>query len=449
MELDSLIENIKKNFLELNILSNKADVRIVVGLSGGADSILLYYVLKKISEDLSLDIIPVHINHLIRDSSNQESQKLFSYLKNNFHQRLYVLSVNVPKIAKKNKCSLEEAGRSVRYLLLKNIANIKKAQYIALGHNLDDNVETVIFRMCRGTGIDGLKVMTFVEGNIIRPLIDIRKEMIYEIVRKIGLIYIEDQTNVCLKFTRNRIRHKVLPELVKVNEKSLEHIGKLAKDARDLSNYIETQVKELIRKELVYKDKNIIIMKIPSNTNSYIFKEYIKGVFKLFKGDVQKVKREQIEKFLYLLNKRASFSINFPDDIVFEKGFDFMLIRRKGFKLSINLQKLNEKNLLIADEIGVLKVDKNLEEEVIVRSFEDGDIYKGTKLKKIFQEKKVPKFLRKAIPIVLYENNIIYFPLLDSNSFILKLKDREYKLNFEEGPLYSKINQIFKSQERL
>lgn len=447
MELDNILKDVKKKFITLPRNEEKEDIKIVLGLSGGADSILLYYVLKKLSYELHLEIIPIYINHLIRSSANEESWELSSYLKKNFNDKLYVFSVDVPKLAKIKKKSLEEMGRYIRYLILNHVLKIKDADYIALGHNLDDNVETFIFRICRGTGIEGLKSMIFHEGKLIRPLIEFRKAEILKIVKKIGLFYIDDLSNYDLDFTRNRIRHKILKELLKINEKAFEHIANFSKDARELTCYIQKQINELIAESILYKDENIIIAKIPKIEESYIFKEYLKALFRIYKGDSQKIKREQIEKFDKLCKQKASFSLNFPEDIVFEKGFEYILIRKKDFISFFKSQKIKDEYTLISKEIGVLKIDKKPLEKLTLRSFQDGDIYRGRKLKEIFLERRIPRFVRALIPLVASGKNILYSPFFDSPSFTLYIENREYKINFEEGTLYSKIKQIFKPQE--
>ncbi|MCX7990947.1 MAG: tRNA lysidine(34) synthetase TilS [Proteobacteria bacterium] len=449
MELDSLLKIVRDNFQRYKVFNYSSENRVVIGLSGGADSMLLYYVLKKISKDFSLRIFPVYVNHLIRDISTEEADKLSRYLKENFNERLYVFSSNVPQIAKTRKTSIEEAGRWIRYRIINMVAEAKDASHIVLGHNLDDNVETVIFRICRGTGIEGLKAMTFLDGNVIRPLIDIRKKDIVKLVKSLKLFYIEDESNQSLNYTRNRIRHKILPELLKINEKALEHIKNLSQDAREFSIYIDKHISKIIEENLLYRDREIIILKIPHSFDDYVTKEYIKGIYKLFKGDSQKIKRLQVEQFLSLFKKSASFSVNFPDDIVIERGFDFLLIRKKNYKLTFNPKKVERNNILVDNLQGSLKIDGNLKElkahNIFIRPFEDGDVYRGKKLKTFFLEKKIPKFLRKAIPLLAKEKEILYIPLFDSDNFTISIKGRDYKLNFEEGPLYSKINQIFKS----
>ncbi len=449
MELDNLIKSIKKKFLQLKIFDSSSENKIVIGLSGGADSILLYYILEKLSKEFNLKIFPVHINHLIRDVSTVESEKLSRYIKNSFNQRLFVISANVLELAKTKKITIEEAGRLVRYFTLNNIAKAVEAKYIVLGHNLDDNAETVIFRICRGTGVYGLRAMDLLEGNLIRPLIDVGKNEILEIVKKIGLFYIEDESNLNLDYSRNLIRHKVIPQLTDINVKALRHICDLSKDAREISSFINKEVNRLIKSGVIYRDDEIVISKIFNQLDSYIFREYLKGLYGIFKGDTQKIKRCQLEQFLDLLKDKSSFSINFPHDIVFERGFDFLLIRKKNFKLTFIPQKIEGKEILIDSKIGTLKIDgniKHLKEDIIVRPFEDRDIYKGRKLKDFFIERRVPKFLRKFIPLIALEKSILFIPLFDSINYTLSVDGRTFKLNFKEKPLYSKIYKLFKSK---
>lgn len=450
MELNNLLKKIRDELSALNLFQDLYNGKIVIGLSGGADSILLYYCLWILSKELKLTLIPLYVNHLIRANSTKESYDLSRYLEDNFNQRLYVISCDVPSFSKRNKVSIEEGGRLVRQRVLREIAQKVGARYIALGHNLQDQIETIIYRLCRGSGLYGLKGMGFLDGSIIRPLLYVKGEEIRDIVKKLGLFYIEDETNKSLDYTRNRIRQNIIPELIKINSSALEHISALSEDVREVSQIIEQEVKKNIEQYPLIRDKDFLILKIPLAEESLLFREVIKYIYSLFKGNSLKIERYHIEEFVRLYKKRASFSLNFPDDIVFEKGFDLLLIRKKNREISLSNQGISNRTISLGDRWGTFIIEGDEKfladdfKEYRIRTFQPGDKVGEKSLKAIFSKKRIPRFFRGLIPLLAVKEKVIYIPFFDGENYHLSLKGREYKLNFQEGYLYSKIKELCK-----
>ena len=212
--------------------------RIMVGLSGGADSVCLLRFLVEISEEFSLFLAAVHINHKIRKEGADRDEAFVKTLCEKYKIPFCLYQIDVEQYASLHKCSVEEGGREVRYQCFQEAAKEHRCNKIALAHHEDDLAETVLFRMIRGTGIEGLAAMTPVNGRYIRPLLGIKKQEIVEILNGLGQEYMEDETNGELEYSRNYIRNVIMPNLIRVNDRAAEHMARLAGEAAELAQYL-------------------------------------------------------------------------------------------------------------------------------------------------------------------------------------------------------------------
>ena len=187
--------------------------RIVLGVSGGADSVCLFYVLKNLGYSLEV----VHVNHSIREEEAMRDQRFVEELceKEGVSCHTYVL--DVPAIAKAGSMSVEEAGRAVRRKAFLEVLEKTGAEHVALAHHGNDRAETFLFNLSRGTGIRGLSSMRPVEGVFIRPLLWAERADILKFLAEENAAYVEDTTNASEEYTRNRIRHQVIPALEDIN----------------------------------------------------------------------------------------------------------------------------------------------------------------------------------------------------------------------------------------
>lgn len=187
---------------------------VTVALSGGADSVCLLLALNEIKDELNLKIDAIHINHCIRGDESDGDEEFCRRLCENLNIPLTVKRIDVPAYAQEKKQSLEEAARDIRYAEFDKHC---KGNKIATAHTASDNAETVIFNMARGTGLKGLCGIPPVRENIIRPLIDVTRQDIEDYLQKLNQNYVTDSTNLEIDYTRNRIRHNIIPEILKIN----------------------------------------------------------------------------------------------------------------------------------------------------------------------------------------------------------------------------------------
>ena len=234
-------------FIDKNGLINNGD-KIVAGVSGGADSVFLFLMLAGLVNEYGLELCAVHVNHGIRgaDALHDENYTL------DFVHRLgfecYVFRANIKEMAESEKLTEEEAGRRYRYECFERVRKELGYNSIAVAHHQDDEAETVLFQMIRGSSIRGLGGMRPRNGCIIRPLLGIRRSEIENVLKEEGISYCMDVTNNSDDYARNKIRHNVLPYITDNIQPAT--VGRLASAAgylRDISDYIDRQAEKVFK----------------------------------------------------------------------------------------------------------------------------------------------------------------------------------------------------------
>jgi len=215
--------------------------KIVLGVSGGPDSICMLDILHKISKKIDFEIVVCHINHGLRENAvlDEEFVKSFCYDR---EIQFFVKHANISEIAKEQKRGLEETGRIVRYEFFDEIMKKTNSNKIAIAHNENDNAETIIMNILRGTGIRGLIGMEKINGKYIRPLIETKRIEIEEYLKQNDIIARHDESNDENIYTRNRIRNVVLPYVEKeFNPNIVTALSRLSDIAKEQEEYLEMQ----------------------------------------------------------------------------------------------------------------------------------------------------------------------------------------------------------------
>ncbi len=205
MKTDKVVSTIEKyQMLE------KGD-RVAVGFSGGADSVCLLHTLYTLKDRYNLDLVACHINHMLRGEEADRDEKFCRDFCDKYGIKIVVLRVDVAKIAEENKESIELCARKIRYDFFEKYAGTNGK--IATAHTLNDSLETMLFNMMRGTALKGLCGIPEKRGNIVRPLIELTRQEIEEYCKENRLYFVTDSTNNTDEYTRNRIRHKIIPQM--------------------------------------------------------------------------------------------------------------------------------------------------------------------------------------------------------------------------------------------
>lgn len=367
--------------------------KILIAFSGGPDSVYLYYYLKNKGYKLGI----CYVNHNLRSDIENDIAfvKEFSKLEK---VPYYIESMNLDKFS-------ENFAREKRYELLEKCRLENSYDLIATGHNKNDNVETILFRLIRGTGINGLKGIPQKRGKIIRPILYISKEEILRYLKDNNIKYLIDYTNNTNDYSRNLIRNKILPLMKEVNQNYLENISRfieLINEENDLKEYIK---EELSKYGIKYNKNKIDEIYSISKTNGASIKlneKYIWYKTYNFYGIKENIKIEKKEKDLKL-NEKIEFN-----------GYN--IIFSENSILKNQLEKKAYKIYNVGD-INCVKI----------RTRENGDKLDNIKLKKILTDNKIDKFEKDLLPIILYNGNIIILAdIKQSKKLITKFENSNF-----------------------
>ena len=437
MKLFREILNINKKY---NLIESN-DI-IVVGFSGGPDSVFLVEMLKKLQYFFNFKIYLVHINHLLRgEDADSDENFSFEYAKKN-NLEIFIKRIPVKEIAKEVGKTLEEVGREERYKFFSEIYEKVGATKIATAHNKDDQIETFLFRLIRGTSLQGLEGIKIKNNNVIRPISEIYKKDILEYLNKNEIQYKIDKTNFENEFTRNSIRLDLIPFIEeRYNIKFKDKIFSLIKEIREnnqnnslnLSDYTDSENRIILEKTkfLSNFDKKNLLSLFLNKKNIEVNRNKINEISSLIKNNGTKKidldKTYRIVKdytYLYIEDKKENCVINnnvIQVKIPSEQIFD-------NFKITVSTVE----NLDIPKQKNQYLLDAIYNDIIEVRYRKEGDrIFLGEKhskkIKEIFIDQKIPKDIRDRLPIFLY-NNTIFWIYNVKKAYIPKINKNENKL---------------------
>ncbi len=427
------IKNLVKHFIETHNLTAKND-RILVAVSGGKDSITLLDILSKLRDSLSFSLCVAHVDHKLRKDSKKDA--LFvKELAKKYGFPCYSADVHIEK----SKGALEEKAREARYIALEKMRSRANAHKIAVAHTKDDNAETMIFRFLGGSAMHGLSGIQPMQGTIIRPLLSLQRADIDHYIEEEKLLFHEDHTNKNNIFTRNRIRHLLIPLIKKeFNPNIIETLNHSAYLFSENHTFLQNETHKIIKTYVQKKDNGCSIlgadlMKYPKIYWYYILREMIKTMI-----DFKKIRFASLQNFIKKLQSMqknsSNFALNVSKNVKLSKNYDTIAVllehsnKRQNALCTIEQPGFYEWNgkqlvLQVADNNGKIinSMDKNMLyldcDKVIwpltVRSMQRGDRFKpmglggSKKLSDFFIDKKIDRKKRDEIPLFISDNNII------------------------------------------
>lgn len=429
------------NTIRNNKMFNVGD-KVVVAVSGGPDSICLLHVLYIIKDKLGIDLVAAHINHCLRGDEANKDEEYVKEFCNSLDIECFVKRENVEKVAMEKKISTEMAGREIRYDFFQKILTKIQGNKVAIAHNSNDQAETVLMRIIRGTGIEGLVGIKVVRDNIfVRPIIDISRVEIEEYCKDNNLNPRIDKSNLETIYTRNKVRLELIPYIEKnFNPHIIETLNRLSLNMKDDSDYIAKISIEHYKTHCKKTENRIIINKIAFEEHISILSRMIRMALKDIKGDLYNLDKKHIEDVINIQKGHTGKSIMLPEgirvlnnygDICFysEKHKSFKDIYEKEYILKIDSEnKLNEIGLSInlkvidAQNIGELNKKKlikcfdydKIADKIKLRYRKNGDKFvpfgmKGSKkLKDLFIDLKIPKDERDEIPLIIFGEDIAW-----------------------------------------
>ncbi len=282
--------------------------RVVVSLSGGADSIALLHLMLDLRSMFDIDICAAHLNHCLRGKEANEDERFVKDLCRRLEVRCVTAKIDITKKVRAEKKNIEAAAREARLSFLKDAARKLKATKIAVGHTMNDQAENVIFRLIRGSGPRGLSSMKPVQGNIIRPLLWIEREKIDAYLHTMNIPFRFDSSNSDLRFTRNRIRHVLLPTLKReFNPQIIPALARTAELLSDEDSFLDSLAAEILVKDSDIQDKKMtlsaeLIRSIPPA----LARRVLRCAVRMVRGELKETSFGNVEKILALIMKRAS-----------------------------------------------------------------------------------------------------------------------------------------------
>ena len=257
---EKVLDTIKK----YNMIENGD--KIVLAVSGGPDSICMLDILNDIKNDETIDInfeiVVAHVNHMIRKEAEEDEKYVKKYCEEK-QIEFYSKSIDVQKMANNNKIGVEEAGRNARYDFFDEILERTNAQKIAIAHNKNDKVETVLMHIIRGSGINGLKGIEPERGKYIRPIIECERNEIEEYCTQKNLQPRIDKTNFENEYTRNKVRNLLIPYIQKeFNPNLIKTIDRLSNLVAEEEKYMDKQVEKAYKEMLISESENEIQLRL-------------------------------------------------------------------------------------------------------------------------------------------------------------------------------------------
>lgn len=413
--------------------------RIVVGLSGGADSCTLLHSLARLFEGTDVIFFAAHLNHGIRDDEARRDQ-IFS---EDFSQKCSVnfvtKKVDVPAYARKNKISDEMAGRILRYDFFDEVCKKYNCNKIAVAHNKNDSAETVLLNLIRGTGSNGFEGIKPKNGNIIRPLIETSRAEIESYAQYNKIDFVTDSTNLSDIYARNIIRNQILPKMSEINSAAIDNILRFSEIISQENSFIDLYIKD---SELIsYNDEKLLIdRKKFLLIHPAIRRRTLLKALKEFQGNTVNVTMRQIDALSTNIKTGNVFSFgngcmavinanhivlakHLNDDIFYEYSISVpgnLIINETGseYKFEYVTKYLHRPNTMCisADNIDVSKL--------VFRSRKPKDTFvpfgmKGSKkVKSFFIDNKIPSYERPYYPLLIYDSEVCcVFPLRVSENY--------------------------------
>lgn len=216
---------------------------VICGLSGGADSVCLTVCMQMLSKELGISVEAVHVNHCIRGAESDRDEQFCRELCQRLGIQLTVFTCDVPAFAKEHSLSLEDAARTMRYDSFKSCSDGK---IIATAHNANDNLETSLFNLARGSGLKGVAGIPPVRDNIVRPLLAVTRDEIDDFLAANGFSYVTDSTNLSDDYTRNKIRHRIMPLLAEINPSVVRTSARTLDVLREENDFIAAETQKAL-----------------------------------------------------------------------------------------------------------------------------------------------------------------------------------------------------------
>lgn len=432
---DAITNRIKNTILKHQLISEGDSV--LVALSGGADSVCMLDLLVNLKEELNIKVAAAHLNHMIRGAEADRDEAYAAELCTKLSVPFFAERVNVPEISEKYGISEELAGRNARYDFLKKICKEKGYNKIATAHNRNDRAETLLMRVIRGTGIDGLGGIKYNRGDgVIRPILDIERCDIEKYCRDNDLHFCNDSTNSDSDYTRNRIRNELIPFIEdKFNPSIIDSLCALSDNSTEDADFINGYAKRLydrINNPMPKRKPVLLDIESLKIIQDSIKNRIIRLAAKDAMGENYSLERVHVESIVDLTNKTTGAKAELPKGLIASVKYGWLEFSKAGediktqdfcYEIEIGNKISNcefdldfnvvENDFNINKNQMILDYDMIENKNLLVRNRRRGDRMvffkdgKTKKIKKYLIDKKIPQSERDRIPLLCADDEII------------------------------------------
>ena len=423
---------------------------LIVGVSGGADSVCLLSVLSELSKNMNLTIVVAHINHLFRETALRDEEYV-QKLCDSLDVPCRITRADVSAMAREHKISFEEAGRNVRYAFFEELLEEYDADKIAVAHNQGDCAETVLFHLFRGSSVKGLGGISPVNGRIIRPLLNTSRKEIEVYLQNKQIAWQNDETNDSVEYTRNYIRHEIKPLAERMYTGVAGRIAEAAADLREAEDYLQVKTWEAYKQYCNMQDGGIFISdKMLSCEHNTIISRLIYHVLERIGGTARDLGKVHVQEIRNLFDMQSGRQISLPAGVVAYRSAEGVLVRKEGIKMpsdngiSAEVAILSAQELNAGEEIsfeleglGTVKAKllfnvhlKNIPQKTYTKWFDYDKITKCAafrkrlegdylvihddggrkKLKEYFIQEKIPAYKRDEMWILTDDKHVMWIP---------------------------------------
>lgn len=445
-----------RSFIQKKHMLDSGD-RVLIGVSGGADSMCLLNVLMILAKDYQLTLFAVHVNHGIRGAESDQEEEYVKSFCEKHKIEISCFRVQVLELAKQQGKSVEEVGRNIRYDLFYKQANRLNCHKIAIAHNMNDNAETLLFHLFRGSMLKGASGIIPVRDLIIRPLLETKRETIEDWLDKQQISYCVDSSNLSLDYTRNRIRSQILPVAVhEINSKTIEHLSQFTNHMDQISEFISKLTKKLFERIAHFDEEKLVINLEELNKEEPVLQQSLmKYAIERFSKEEKDIEFNHIRSALSLMNKQSGKEIHLPHHIIVKRGYTTLIldrIKKQEDRNTLsyipkipgewNLKEASYQlkfNLIVMEHM--MDIPKNcytkwfdydkIKDVVVIRTRKSGDFIQVNKeggrktLKSLFIDEKIPKEKREKMYLIAAGNHVLWLPgIRTSEAFLIDDKTK-------------------------
>ncbi len=423
-----MVTDVLKNICDNNMLTKNEHV--MCAFSGGIDSSVMLNILVKLREKLDITVSAAHLNHMLRGEDSMRDEEFVKSVCKSYGIPLVCERIDVNALAEESGESVELAARNARYDFLRRAAEKLGAKKIATAHNANDNLETILLNLARGSGIDGICGIPPMRENIIRPLILIPRCDIEEYATENAISYCEDKTNFETEYSRNKLRHMAIPALKLINESVVENALRSSVIMREESHFLDLMAEQTMTEHAI------------SGENACISSDFASLHPAMQARVAEKFARAALDDNLYTLefrhvkdivslseNKAPSKEIHLPKGLIVRREYEKLVFAKKqekeepqkivlqegsfswgGYDVSVKKEEKcsNVHNSVNTFRIPCGKITGNL----FLRTRETGDFIKlpkrhGKTVKKLFIDERIPSGERNTIPIIADASGVV------------------------------------------